>query len=195
MDWFSILKNQVASTKGKQFQLDFNQPMIEEDVEDDDCKKTLMATYDRFIAKESIKGYTFMKDDTSAYPNFKAFLDNESAQTTGRGKEIFLRAFGKDILKNAPEEVCCKAIEIYKSLGDNSSEEFSEGGWVVKAGKNKNQSFSVFTFLSIYPVNSNMDSFFFEIVSYPKVEKNETTESTEENIKIVKELTKELIRL
>ena len=37
MDWFSVLKNQVASTKGKTFQLDFNQPMVEED--DEDCFK------------------------------------------------------------------------------------------------------------------------------------------------------------
>ena len=36
MNWWSILKNQVASTKGKKtFQLDFNQPMIEEE---DNCK-------------------------------------------------------------------------------------------------------------------------------------------------------------
>ena len=35
MSWWSIIKNQIASTKGKQFQLDFNQPMIE----DRDCKK------------------------------------------------------------------------------------------------------------------------------------------------------------
>ena len=42
MNWFNILKNQIASTKGKTFQLDFNQPMVE----DDDCK-TLMAIYER----------------------------------------------------------------------------------------------------------------------------------------------------
>ena len=186
MDWFSVLKNQVASTKGKQFQLDFSQPMVEDD---DDCKKTLMEIYDRFIAKESIEGYTFMKDDDSAYPNFKAFLDNESAQTTERGKEIYLRAFGKNILKNAPEEVCCKAIEIYKSLGDNSSEGFRVGDWEGKVGKNENPSvFVTFTFLSISPVNHNMESFFVEISSYPN-------RNIKEGKKIVKELSKELIRL
>ena len=30
MNWFNVLKNQVASTKGKTFQLDYTQPMIEE---------------------------------------------------------------------------------------------------------------------------------------------------------------------
>tara|TARA_R100001163_G_C5067980_1_gene207605 strand:+ start:3638 stop:4189 length:552 start_codon:yes stop_codon:yes gene_type:complete len=38
--WWNILKRQVASTRGKQFQLDFNQPMIEE--EEDNCKKRLI---------------------------------------------------------------------------------------------------------------------------------------------------------
>lgn len=36
--WWSIIKNQIASTKGKTFQLDFNQPMIEEE---DNCKERL----------------------------------------------------------------------------------------------------------------------------------------------------------
>ncbi len=39
MNWFDILKNQIASTKGKQFQLDFSQPMVEED---DSCKQKLL---------------------------------------------------------------------------------------------------------------------------------------------------------
>ena len=185
MKWFEILKNQIASTKGKQFQLDFNQPMIE----DDDCKKTLMAIYERFIAKESIEGYSFMRDDDTAYPNFKAFMDTESAKTTETGKEIYLRAFGKNTLKNAPEEVCCKAIEIYKSLGENSSDGFRIGDWEGSVGKNENPNvFVTFTYLSIYPVNKNMESFFFEISSYPK-------KNMEEGKKIVRELSKELIRL
>ena len=29
----------------------------------------------------------------SAYPNFKGFMDTESAKTTEQGKEIYLRAF------------------------------------------------------------------------------------------------------
>ena len=37
MNWFNILKNQIASTKGKTFQFDFNQPMIEEE----ECKEKL----------------------------------------------------------------------------------------------------------------------------------------------------------
>tara|TARA_R100000734_G_scaffold17196_1_gene13420 strand:- start:974 stop:1504 length:531 start_codon:yes stop_codon:yes gene_type:complete len=37
MSWWSIIKNQIASTKGKTFQLDFNRPMVEE--EDEDCFK------------------------------------------------------------------------------------------------------------------------------------------------------------
>ena len=44
MNWFNILKNQIASTKGKTFQLDFSQPMVEEE---DNCKKKLLELYDK----------------------------------------------------------------------------------------------------------------------------------------------------
>ena len=43
--WWEILKRQVASTKGKQFQLDFSQPMIEE--EEEDCKKRFQAVQNK----------------------------------------------------------------------------------------------------------------------------------------------------
>ena len=70
MDWFSILKNQVASTKGKTFSLDFSQPMVEED---DSCMQKLLdlAKRGRIFSKE---GY-----DTHSYvnPNFDKTVSEE----------------------------------------------------------------------------------------------------------------------
>ena len=89
MDWFSILKNQVASTKGKQFQLDFNQPMVEEE---DNCKKKLLELYDK-IDK--------IPQHTRTVSGVKIQIIN---QTTRR-----------EAIDRIPEEVCCEAIELFKT--------------------------------------------------------------------------------
>ena len=46
MNWWHIIKNQVASTKGKTFQLDFSQPMVDEE---EKCKERLMK-FGKFLA-------------------------------------------------------------------------------------------------------------------------------------------------
>ena len=53
MNWFEILKKQIASTKGKTFQLDFNQPMIEED---ENCKERLIKMIDA-LSKIDVRDY------------------------------------------------------------------------------------------------------------------------------------------
>tara|TARA_R100001510_G_scaffold48686_1_gene46592 strand:+ start:2042 stop:2737 length:696 start_codon:yes stop_codon:yes gene_type:complete len=73
MSWWSIIKNQIASTKGKTFQLDFNQPMIEDD---DDCVQWVMELCKKMNAifepvKSRIEGYYPEKINTS--------IDNELA--------------------------------------------------------------------------------------------------------------------
>jgi len=47
MNWWDILKNQMASTKGKTCQLDFSEPMVEE--EEDECRRKLI----KFLRKTS----------------------------------------------------------------------------------------------------------------------------------------------
>jgi len=44
MMWWDIIKNQISSTKGKTFSLDFSQPMVEED---DSCKQKLLDLFKR----------------------------------------------------------------------------------------------------------------------------------------------------
>jgi len=73
MSWWSIIKNQIASTKGKTFQLDFNKPMIEED---DDCVQWVIELCKKINAifepvKSRIEGYYPEKINTS--------IDNELA--------------------------------------------------------------------------------------------------------------------
>ena len=45
MSWWSIIKNQIASTKGKTFQLDFSEPMVEDE---ETCKEKLLAIVKKF---------------------------------------------------------------------------------------------------------------------------------------------------
>ena len=56
MNWFDIIKNQIASTKGKTFSLDFSQPMVEED---DSCKQKLIDLAKRV---ESFSKEGYLKD-------------------------------------------------------------------------------------------------------------------------------------
>ena len=51
--WWDIIKNQVASTKGKTFQLDFSEPMIEED---ENCKERLIKMIDA-LSKIDVRDY------------------------------------------------------------------------------------------------------------------------------------------
>ena len=51
--WWEIIKNQIASTKGKTFQLDFNQPMIEEE---ENCKERLIKMIDA-LSKIDVRDY------------------------------------------------------------------------------------------------------------------------------------------
>tara|TARA_R100000773_G_C4183933_1_gene92481 strand:+ start:49 stop:609 length:561 start_codon:yes stop_codon:yes gene_type:complete len=99
--WWEILKRQVASTKGKQFQLDFTQPMIE----DDNCKKQLSRLHDKVRAikdKQSFQG---------------------PAVITERSGVLFRTinmTRGKKYLDLFPEEICCKVLETFKSAPEGN---------------------------------------------------------------------------
>ena len=102
MDWFSILKNQVASTKGKQFQLDFTQPMVEED---DDCKRDFFAVVDKL---KNLEIYGLVKKPAE-YPKSKGFIFERDSK---RVLEIF---FSFDGIEKVPNEVFCYDIDQYKN--------------------------------------------------------------------------------
>ena len=70
MKWRGILKNQIASTKGKTFSLDFTQPMVEED---DSCKQKLLDLAKRLesFSKEGYNTHSYV------YPNFDKTVSEE----------------------------------------------------------------------------------------------------------------------
>ena len=76
MNWFNILKNQIASTKGKTFQLDFNQPMIEEE----ECKEKLRAVLKQVESINSIEGFDKIIDKKTVQRHRKVFQSKEERE-------------------------------------------------------------------------------------------------------------------
>ena len=119
MDWFSILKNQVASTKGKQFSLDFNQPMVE----DDDCKRKLRELY------EKMNNRSFFDD------LFYSLYDKLGAR---RGLSVEsdkgIVEFRND-LEKVPEEVCCELIRLWNQLEVGKADYKTMGDYQIDISK------------------------------------------------------------
>lgn len=70
MNWWEIVKNQIASTKGKTFQLDFSEPMIE----DEPCKEKLKNIFRTAHKKHTIMNINRLLND----------IDNMSEETACR---------------------------------------------------------------------------------------------------------------
>ena len=114
MDWFSILKNQVASTKGKQFQLDFNQPMVEEE---EDCKSKFLAVGEK-LRNLKINGLTQMhmwkNHNGSKYHHYF----KNTTESNSRGVEVSKIPMIEHQFKfseNVPNEIYCRAIKAYET--------------------------------------------------------------------------------
>ena len=117
MNWWSIIKNQIASTKGKTFQLDFNQPMIEEE---DNCKERLIKMVDT-LTKLDFRDYF-------RYPYKNIKMPVEDFRTLGEGEYVFeagepeketyvrYRLFNKIIepFNNITEEAACYILQELK---------------------------------------------------------------------------------
>jgi len=107
MNWWSIIKNQIASTKGKTFQLDFNQPMIEE--EEDDCRKRFFEIIDKvnkaertetsILSTSSSEGTKKRWEIETDFPDFERVLIGYYTHKIGNTDKI-------------PEEIFCKALEM-----------------------------------------------------------------------------------
>ena len=109
MSWFNLLKNQIASTKGKTFQLDFTEAMVE----DTNCKDKLRELANKMKQISSIDGY----EETNQREN-----DNYGYAQTFRlidDKAYSVQIRSKDKLNEVPEEVCCALIDMYKSTANN----------------------------------------------------------------------------
>tara|TARA_R100000700_G_C3135247_1_gene118971 strand:+ start:380 stop:967 length:588 start_codon:yes stop_codon:yes gene_type:complete len=117
MTWWSIIKNQIASTKGKTFQLDFNQPMIEEE---DNCKERLIKMVD-VLTKLDFRDYF-------RYPYKNIKMPVEDFRTLGEGEYVFetgepenetyirYRLFNKILepFNNITEEAACYILQELK---------------------------------------------------------------------------------
>ena len=131
MSWFNILKNQVAATSEGMFELDFSEPMVVE--EEETCKKKLRALYNRLKNFSPPAG--FKKKTIRPYNSdfrYRFLTDNYRPS----GEQI--RVSGKDLLDEVPEEICCKAIELFKraAYDDDAYDNGKETGYEIYVEKN-----------------------------------------------------------
>ena len=112
MNWFEIIKRQIASTKGKTFQLDFNQPMIEEE---EDCKRRFRAVQDK-LRSLTIAELERAGGDWSFYEEYY-FYDEKRDRSGFRPELNIFLSFDESI----PDEIYCKAIEQYENTAINNS--------------------------------------------------------------------------
>ena len=132
--WWEILKRQVASTKGKQFQLDFNQPMIE----DEDCKNKFIQLINKALNTSFGKLKLSEKDEhdiTKVYhteykTNYKGARHFKANDSSDIVVETFYAVNPKEPF---PEEVYCKALELYKTTKSVKTEEFN--GYTISVGE------------------------------------------------------------
>ena len=101
MMWWDIIKNQIASTKGKTFQLDFNQPMIEED---NSCKE-------RFL--EMLNKVDKLGDSLDKKIN----TDGRVSPMT-KEYPFYSRITNPSDYEALPEEAYCEALDFYDQHKD-----------------------------------------------------------------------------
>jgi len=109
----TLVKRQIASTKGKQFQLDFNQPMIEE--EEENCKKKFLAVQDK-LKSLTISGLT--KADAHWSPYDQNHFYDEKRDPIGMRPELGIFVLFDESI---PDEIYCKAIEQYENTAISKS--------------------------------------------------------------------------
>tara|TARA_R100001163_G_C5067980_1_gene207602 strand:+ start:1866 stop:2453 length:588 start_codon:yes stop_codon:yes gene_type:complete len=195
MNWFDILKNQITSAKGKQFQLDFNQPMIEEEK----CKEKLRAVLNQVASINSIEGFEKRIDKKTAQRHRKMFKSKDDSQFRVR-----IRTADR-LLDEVPEEVCCALIELYKALSKNTESPYESSkdipGYLIYATRSFDYHYDgtdVETTLNIHSRGSWEGNFLIKInctyrMDYPDLEKNR--DKVKETIELCEKLTQEYVKL
>lgn len=122
MNWFNILKNQIASTSDAQFELDFSNPMVEED---DDCKRKFLAVVDKLQTLE-IDGLVKKPAGTSMAKGF--IFEKDS-------KRILEMFFAFDGIEKIPNEVFCYIIDQYKETENRNFKLSRFDGRVIQTVK------------------------------------------------------------
>lgn len=111
MNWFNILKNQIASTSAGSFELDFNQPMVEQ--EEEKCKQKLIKLYEKFQNNW----------DSISKPLVEKLKTN-------RVRRLRDRHMVND-LSSVPEEVCCEVIRLWNELQYGTTEVTVNGHYIT----------------------------------------------------------------
>jgi len=129
MNWWSIIKNQIASTKGKTFQLDFNQPMIEE--EEDECRQKFIAMAKK--VEQMTMGGT--RNTNPKYPrsNEKIYdIKNNFESTQPRYDSAYFRTAVKlEDVEKIPENVICVAIKEFELFATGDRDRFNIDGYDI----------------------------------------------------------------
>lgn len=119
MNWWDIIKNQIASTKGKTFQLDFNQPMIEEE---ENCKERVIKMIDA-LSKIDVRDYfrypyldkKMPVEDFEKLANFteEYKFESGSVQEGDYIKYVIMNNIMAPF-NNIDEETACHILEVVK---------------------------------------------------------------------------------
>tara|TARA_R100001163_G_C5067980_1_gene207604 strand:+ start:3043 stop:3633 length:591 start_codon:yes stop_codon:yes gene_type:complete len=112
MNWWDVIKNQIASTKGKQFQLDFNQPMIEDE---ENCKEKLRAILKKFWELDFKQ---FLKKDIDfddGYSSNEYKVNSATLIEEGVYVSFARTNFQSESLDAMSEEVACWFLENLKN--------------------------------------------------------------------------------
>jgi hypothetical protein len=191
MSWWSILKNQIASTKGKTFQLDFTEPMIEEEK----CKEKLRAVFKQVESINSIEGFDKILDKKTVQRHRKMFQSKEDTKFRVR-----IRTTDR-LFDRVPEEVCCALIELYKSLSKNTEGPATPQniqGYIIDASRSfdyHNDGADVETLLNIYSRGQWEGFYFIKINCTYRIDEDGNRDSAKETIELCEELTKEYVKL
>tara|TARA_R100000734_G_scaffold18521_1_gene15575 strand:- start:15 stop:725 length:711 start_codon:yes stop_codon:yes gene_type:complete len=98
-----IWKNQIASTKGKTFQLDFNQPMIEE--KEQKCKERFIQLLEN---AKSVK----LGDGKESQKSQGYRVHRMEGKVSGINSVLRTTAILEKDIEQIPEEVFCKILEM-----------------------------------------------------------------------------------
>ncbi len=124
MNWFNILKNEIASTKGKTFQLDFNQPMIE----DKDCRDE----FTQLTKKASELSFGIVEASGKSKDNVYYKVFNNGIRYVKSVPYIPIITEYAFPTEPVPEEVYCRALELYKTKEKFHDEMFN--GYYIRVG-------------------------------------------------------------
>jgi|9_EtaG_2_1085328.scaffolds.fasta_scaffold11177_4 hypothetical protein len=179
--WWEILKRQVASTKGKTFQLDFNQPMIEE--EEDECRKKFIAMAQK-VEQMTMGGTRNTKYERQYEKRYDIKNNFESTHPYIFGSANFkIKVYLEDVEK-IPENVFCVAIKEFELFDNGDRDDFKIDGYDISVLKKhilKRDYFAIESSITISKGPFDEICYFdIEFVAdYPELHAGKTKENTE----------------